>query len=300
MLRQVLITLSRQGWAYRLILGNPITRGMAWRFVAGETRDGALAIVRELNGRGIRATLDFLGENVSSQREAVAAADEAIAELRAIAAAGVDANISVKLTQLGLDLGDELCAAQVRRVLDCARELGNFVRIDMEGSAYTARTIALVTALRRDYDADTVGTVIQSYLYRSQADIEALIAAGTRVRLVKGAYDEPPTVAFPEKAAVDRAYRIEMEMLLARRALPRDRHARRAADRAGAGVRGGGGDPRAPLRVPDALRRAPRPPGTSRRRGLQCPLLRPLRDAVVSLLHAPPGGAPGESALHPG
>ena len=220
MLRQLFIALSRQDWAYRLILSNPLTRGMAWRFVAGETREAALAAVRALNANNIRATLDYLGENVSSREEAVAAADEAIAELRAIAAAGVEANISIKLTQLGLDLGDDFCLAQTRRVLAVARELGNFVRIDMEGSAYTQRTLDIVGELRREYDADTVGTVIQSYLRRSQGDIEAMIAAGPRVRLVKGAYDEPDTVAFPDKAEVDRAYRIEMEMLLARAHYP--------------------------------------------------------------------------------
>src|SRR4051794_12193624 len=220
MLRQVFISLSRQAWAYRLILSNPVTRGMAWRFVAGETREAALDAVRALNARGIRATLDHLGENVTSREEAVAAAAEAIAELRAIKAAGVDANVSVKLTQLGLDLGDEFCREQVRRVLDCARELGNFIRIDMEGSPYTQRTLDLFHELRRDYDADTVGIVIQSYLRRSQRDIECLIADGSRVRLVKGAYNESPEIAYPRKADVDRAYRVQMEMLLARAHYP--------------------------------------------------------------------------------
>lgn len=216
MLRQILLSLSHQVWGYRLILSNPITRGMAWRFVAGESRDEAIAVVRSLNARGIRASLDYLGENVTTRAAAIAAADEAIAELRAIAAARVDANVSLKLTHLGLDLGADFCTAQLRRVLDCARETGNFVRIDMEGSAYTARTLAIFRALRREYSADTVGTVIQSYLRRSQGDVAEMIATGSRVRLVKGAYDEPAIVAFPQKAATDRAYRIEMEMLLAR------------------------------------------------------------------------------------
>lgn len=216
MFRQFLISLSRQAWGRRLILSTPIGRGMAWRFVAGEDRAAAIGVVRVLNARGIRATLDYLGENVATREEAIAGADEAIAELRAIAEAGVDANVSIKLTQLGLDLGDDFCAAQLRRVLDCAREHGNFVRVDMEGSAYTARTLAIVRAMRREYSADTVGTVIQSYLRRSQDDVAAMIAEGSRVRLVKGAYDEPVTVAFPRKADTDRAYRIEMEMLLAR------------------------------------------------------------------------------------
>jgi proline dehydrogenase len=220
MLRQLLLYLSRQAWAYRLILGNPVTRGMAWRFVAGEDIDTALVAVKALNARGIRATLDQLGENVTTEAEAVAAADGAIDALRRIKAAGVESHLSVKLTQLGLDLGDDFCRVQLRRVLDCARELGNFVRIDMEGSAYTERTLDLFYDLRRDYDADTVGTVLQSYLRRTQADVERAIASGSRIRLVKGAYDEPPEVAFPLKADVDRAYRIEMEMLLARGRYP--------------------------------------------------------------------------------
>lgn len=220
MLRQFFLYLSRQAWAYRLLLGNPLTRAMAWRFVAGEDIDMALAAVRALNARGIRATLDHLGENVTTEAEAVAAADAAIDALRRIKAACVESHLSVKLTQLGLDLGEDFCRAQVRRLLDCARELGNFVRIDMEGSAYTERTLDLFYDLRRDYDADTVGTVLQSYLRRTRADVEGAIATGSRIRLVKGAYDEPPEVAFPRKADVDRAYRIEMEMLLARGRYP--------------------------------------------------------------------------------
>ncbi len=220
MLRRVFLYLSTQSWAYRLLLSNPLTRAMAWRFVAGEDIETALAAVRELNGRRIMATLDHLGENVTNEAEAVAAADAAIAALRRIKEAGVASHLSIKLTQLGLDLGDDFCRAQLRRVLDCARELGNFVRIDMEGSAYTQRTLDLFYELRREYDADTVGVVLQSYLYRTQADVERAIATGSRVRLVKGAYNEPPTVAYPKKADVDRAYRIEMELLLARGRYP--------------------------------------------------------------------------------
>ncbi len=220
MLRRVFLYLSTQAWAYRLLLSNPLTRAMAWRFVAGEDIDTALAAVRALNARGIRATLDQLGENVTSEAEAVAAANAAIDALRRVKEAGVESHLSIKLTQLGLDLGDDFCRTQLRRVLDCARELGNFVRIDMEGSAYTQRTLDLFYEMRREYDADTVGIVIQSYLYRGQGDVERAIATGSRVRLVKGAYNEPPTVAYPRKADVDRAYRIEMEMLLARGRYP--------------------------------------------------------------------------------
>ncbi len=220
MLRRLFIYLSTQQWAYRLLLSNRLTRAMAWRFVAGEDLETALRAVRDLNARGIRAALDPLGENVATEAEAVAAADEAIAILRRIEEAGVDAYLSIKLTQFGLDLGDDLCRAQLRRVLDCARDLGHFVRIDMEGSAYTQRTLDLFDEVRREYGPETVGTVIQAYLYRSQADIERLIPTGARLRLVKGAYNEPPEIAYPAKADVDRAYRIEMEMLLARGCYP--------------------------------------------------------------------------------
>ncbi len=220
MLRQLLLYLSTQAWAYQLILSNPLTRAMAWRFVAGEDVDSALAAVRALAARRVMATLDHLGENVSSEAEAVAGTDAAIDLLRRIEAAGLKSHVSIKLTQLGLDLGDDFCEAQVRRVLDCAREYGNFVRIDMEGSAYTQRTLDLFYRLRRDYDPDTVGIVLQSYLYRTTGDVEQAIASGSRVRLVKGAYNEPPEIAYPQKAQVDRAYRIQMEMLLARGRYP--------------------------------------------------------------------------------
>ena len=220
MLRQFFIYLSRQGWAYRAMLGNPLTRAMAWRFVAGENLETAIGIVRDLNARGIQVTLDHLGENVSSEREAVRAADEAIAILRGIASAGVRSHLSVKPTQLGLDLGDTFCREQLCRILAVARETNNFVRIDMEGSPYTQRTLDLYAALREEYDTDTVGVVIQSYLYRSQKDVEQLIAADARVRLVKGAYNESADIAFPQKSDVDRAYRIQMEQLLARGRYP--------------------------------------------------------------------------------
>jgi len=216
MLRRLFIFLSRQRWAYRAMLGNPLTRAMAWRFVAGEDLPSALAVVRGLNERGIRVTLDYLGENVASAPEAVRATDEAIAILRGIAAAGVRSHLSVKPTQVGFDLSDDFCLEQFRRILAVARETGNFVRIDMEGSPYTRRTLDLYAALREEYDTDTVGVVIQSYLRRSQADLDRLIAANARIRLVKGAYNESPDLAFPHKADVDRAYRIQMEQLLAR------------------------------------------------------------------------------------
>ena len=220
MLRQFFIYLSRQRWAYRAMLSNPLTRAMAWRFVAGEDLQTTLGVVRDLNARGIQVTLDHLGENVTSEAEAIHATDEAIAILRGIATAGVRSHLSVKPTQLGFDLGDDFCREQLCRILAVARETGNFVRIDMEGSPYTQRTLDLYAALREEYDTDTVGVVIQSYLRRSQDDIDRLIAEDARIRLVKGAYNEPADIAFPAKADVDRAYRIQMEQLLARGRYP--------------------------------------------------------------------------------
>jgi proline dehydrogenase len=130
--------------------------------------------------------------------------------------AGVESHISVKLTHFGFDLSADLCRAQLRRVLAHARALGNFVRLDMEGSPYTQATLDIFDAMRNEFGAETVGIVIQSYLYRSSEDIACLIATGSRIRLVKGAYDEPATIAYPHKADVDRAYRVQMEQLLAR------------------------------------------------------------------------------------
>lgn len=216
MLRQAFLFLSTQRWAARLLSGNPVTRALPWRFVAGETLDAALGVARRLERRRIRTILDPLGENVTQAADAVAAADAVIAALRSIKQVGTPTRLSVKLTQLGLDLGDDFCRAQVRRVLDCARVCGSHVCIDMEGSAYTQRTLDIFDGLHEAYGPGVVGTVVQSYLYRSQADLERLVQSGAQVRLVKGAYNEPPSLAYAAKADVDRAYARQTELLLAR------------------------------------------------------------------------------------
>lgn len=185
----------------------------ATRFVAGETVGPALEAIRELNRRGIAASLDLLGENVAERAAADAAGAAYVALLRAIADAGVDANISIKLTMLGLDIATALARDHLLAILDAAAETGTFVRIDMEGSPYTQLTLELfheVFPTRRN-----VGVVIQSMLRRSAADVERLIGAGARVRLVKGAYREPPPLAFPEKDAVNASYDQLAERLLA-------------------------------------------------------------------------------------
>jgi proline dehydrogenase len=176
----------------------------ARRFFAGVGLPDAIDAIRKLNAVGIMATLDHLGESVTNAAEAKVQADAYVEVLHAIAAAGVDANVSIKLTQMGLDVGRAECLGNMRRIVAAAKETGNFVRIDMEDSQHVDATLDVVFALRRDYDR--VGTVLQSYLYRTKNDLERLIADNVTVRLVKGAYLEPENVAFPLKADVDRSY----------------------------------------------------------------------------------------------
>lgn len=189
-----------------------ISGGLVRRFVAGETLDDAIEAVRMLNAQGMRVALDQLGENTATPEDAVAATDEAVHALERVRFAGVDAYMSIKLTQLGLDLGEHLVLDNARRLLERARALHNFICIDMEGSTYTARTLELYTLLREAYD--NVGTVIQAYLYRSMADLRELVGIGAQIRLVKGAYNEPAHIAYRRKRDTDRNYVRLMEFLL--------------------------------------------------------------------------------------
>jgi len=214
MLRASLLYLSEQPRVFKFVRGNPIARKLASRFVAGETLETAVPAVRALNAAGITASLDLLGESVKSHQEASAAADTAIAMLERIRTDKLDSNISVKLTQFGLDLDPARCVANTRRILGRAKALDIFVRIDMESSAYTQRTLDLVERELYPEYPDHIGVVIQSYLYRSAEDIARLNALKMRVRLCKGAYKEPPAVAFPAKADVDKSYGQLMEALL--------------------------------------------------------------------------------------
>ena len=216
MLRRTFLYLSEQPQIFAFIRGNRLARRLASRFVAGETIDSAAAAVRELNGRGIAASLDLLGESVTKVDEARECAATVTQILGRIAADRLDCNVSVKLTQLGLDLDHGLCVENMRRILDRGRELGISVRIDMESSAHTQRTLDLFEKDLLPVYGDQVGIVIQSYLRRSAADIDRLIASRARVRLCKGAYQEPASVAFPDKADVDRSYIELIEKLLER------------------------------------------------------------------------------------
>jgi proline dehydrogenase len=193
-------------------------RRLATRFVAGETLDQALAVSRKLNGEGITVTLDHLGESVNSLDEAAAARDVYLRTLDAIQQGGVQGNVSLKLSQFGIDLSEVECRSNVARLAARAAECGNFVRVDMESSEYTDRTLALVRDLHAKHGS--VGTVIQAYLYRSKADIEELCQRGIRIRLCKGAYLEPPAVAFPKKTEVDSNYIDLMKLLLDRGTYP--------------------------------------------------------------------------------
>jgi proline dehydrogenase len=188
----------------------------ARRFVAGDTIDDAIAVIRDAGRRGLRTTLDHLGENTETEAQAIAAADDYLVALDHIAATGVQSYVSVKLTQLGLDLGTDFCRENVARVAARAQAIGSFMRIDMESSDYTDRTFEILYALREDYD--DVGVVVQAYLYRSRSDVEALIDAGVPVRLCKGAYNESASLAFPQKADVDRNMIDLMHLLLSAKA----------------------------------------------------------------------------------
>jgi len=202
--RGILLFLSSQARLRRWMETSAIARRLSSRFVAGETLAEALTIARSMNSAGISDTLDHLGENVTSLAEAAASRDEYIRALEEIRAAGLHANVSIKLTQFGIDIDEEACCKNVAMLVSVAARHENFVRIDMESSTYTDRTLRLVTELHARYGA--TGAVIQAYLYRSEQDLELLSRQAIRVRLCKGAYLEPPSVAYEQKADVDRNY----------------------------------------------------------------------------------------------
>ncbi len=216
LMRNFFLSLSRSERLRRVATGFGPARAMAHRWVAGETLEEALEGVRVLNRDGILATLDHLGENVTSEHEARDATTEIIDLVEGIAAHDLRSGVSVKLTQLGLDLGPALAAENLERIVARAAEVERFVRIDMEGYDYLQTTLDLFDGLWPRYQ--NVGLVVQSYLYRSADDVARLIDMGVSVRLVKGAYDEPPEVAFPDKADTDANYVCLMEQLFSDKA----------------------------------------------------------------------------------
>ena len=206
MLRSALLYLSSQQQIFKFVRHNKLAKSFANRFVAGETLDTALSAVARLNSRSITASLDLLGESVHNEAEARAAGQAYITMLDRIHERKVDANVSVKLTAMGLDISEVLCVAIMHKILQRARDYGSFVRIDMESSEYTQRTLDLFDQRLYPGYRENVGIVLQSYLYRTFADVQHANLIKARVRLCKGAYKEPETVAYPDKKDVDANY----------------------------------------------------------------------------------------------
>ncbi len=214
-MRSILLTVSHWRWLGRLATRLPFTRPMVSRFVAGESPTAAVPALQRARVAGFRTTVDILGESVTSIEAARAAADGYVAALDLLAAQGLDLNVSLKLSQMGLGLGAAQARENLGRVLVAAAKHEAFVRIDMEDHTTTDATLELWRGLRPAMaGSGDVGVVIQSALRRSDADIAALIDEGARIRLCKGAYKEPASVAYPDKADVDAAYVRQMERLL--------------------------------------------------------------------------------------
>jgi len=203
--RKIVLTLAGNKAVTSFVSKYGMKLGAA-RFVAGETLNEAMEAVKKINQDGLVVTLDHLGEFVSSKEEALEATEEALAIFDAIEKSGANSNVSVKLTQIGLDLDKEFCLENMDRIAAKAKETNNFVRIDMEDSPRTDATLDILNTLVDKYGKDHVGTVIQSYLYRSEDDVKELGKKNINLRIVKGAYKEPPSVAFPDKKDVDRNY----------------------------------------------------------------------------------------------
>lgn len=202
--RDLFLALSTNTAAHKFVLGFPPARAMTRRFVAGETLDEAVATVKRVNGEGMLATLDFLGEAVTNEQASRGARDEYLRILDAIEVNQLNAYASLKPTQMGLVISSDLAFENISAIASRAQQVGTIVRVEMEDSPFTQATLDLFKRLRAEFS--NVGTVIQSCLYRSEADMQDLYTLGAIVRLVKGAYKEPPTVAFPQKKDVDANY----------------------------------------------------------------------------------------------
>lgn len=214
MLRSFLIYLSKAAWAQKLVMGWGFAWRTASRFVAGTKLSDAMRVVGELNTKGINATLDHLGENTNTPEEAQQATDDIFATLDALGEdASIRCNVSIKLTQIGLGLDEGLCAQNLERIIARAKQNNTFIRIDIEDTPYTDKTINLYYAMR-EKGYTNVGAAVQSYLYRAEADMRRLLQDKTQIRLVKGAYLEPPDKAFPKKADVDANYDLLSKILI--------------------------------------------------------------------------------------
>ncbi len=212
MMKSILLFLSERDAPKKLLTSVGVFNRMTHRFVAGETLDEAAEAIAALNEHGISATFDHLGEAIKNEAEARAEVDTYKRILDRIDKDRLDSNVSLKLTQLGLDISKDLCVANLTEIVEHAASYGNFVRIDMEDSGHLDATLDVFRAVRATHE--NVGIVVQAYLYRTEQDIRDLVAIGSRIRLCKGAYAELPEVAFPEKSKVDDNYIALMKILL--------------------------------------------------------------------------------------
>lgn len=207
MLRNLMLTMAASPRLVSMFAWVGRRYGLSARFIAGESFSESVSAVHELEAQGIRTTLDLLGEGVTRASEAEAATEAYVELLRDIESSELDSTISIKPTQLGLDINHDVCSNNLKSILDEAEKLGNFVRIDMESSAYTGATVRLFKEHYERYGPKRVGIVIQSYLYRSEQDVRELTQMGCNIRLCKGAYMEPESVAFPKKEDVDESFK---------------------------------------------------------------------------------------------
>lgn len=213
--RSALIYLSRQEGLKEFAARFSLFKKLTTRFIAGETTDEAIAAIREINARGCTASFDHLNEGVHSAAATEAEVAEYLNVLARIDETGIKSNVSIKLTQFGLEIDPDLAYRNARRIVEDAKRRGNFVRVDMEGSNVTQATLDVFNRLRSEFELNDVGIVVQSYLHRTREDVEALLKIPARIRLCKGAYNEPAEVAYPEKKDVDDNYVRVMQMLLA-------------------------------------------------------------------------------------
>jgi len=214
MLRAPLIYLSKAEWARRIITKWRVSWKVASRFVAGEKLDDAIEVVKKLNSLGINATLDHLGENVTTPGEAKVATETIVGIFAAIDNSNVRSNVSIKLTQIGLRLSADMCYENLIRICQVARDHGNFIRIDMEDSPWVDTTLRIFNKARSEFGNDHIGIVVQSYLFRSKDDINLLMQDGVRIRLCKGAYKEPKDIAYPLKKDVDSNFDLLTSLLI--------------------------------------------------------------------------------------
>jgi proline dehydrogenase len=212
--RSALIYLSRQEGLKDFAARFSLFKKLTTRFIAGENIAAAIAAIREVNARGCSASFDHLNESVSGIAETEAEVREYLDVLRLIDETGINSNVSIKLTQFGLEIDPDLAYRNARRVVEDAARRGNFVRVDMEASNVTQATIDVFRRLRAEFGLNDVGIVLQSYLYRTMDDARELLKLPARIRLCKGAYNEPAEVAYPDKKDVDDNYVRVMQVLL--------------------------------------------------------------------------------------